>query len=120
MKTTIKQFEVFKAKFIEMQRELGLIQYCVYFFHGATDENKSYAEIEVNEMGKVASVTMCKDIKDTDLAKRFNPEKHAVHECLHLASHRLAWLGRQRYLENSDLDEEWEALTRRFEAFLGW
>ena len=116
MKTTTKQFEAFKTAFLDTQKALGLTQYRAYFFHVDTDG--TYAEIEVDEMGKVASVSMTKTIKEAGLAKEFDPEKHARHECLHLASHRLVWLGRNRYIENNDLDEEWEALTRRLETFL--
>jgi len=116
MKTTTRQFEIFKDKFLETQRDLGLTQYQIYFFH--IDIEGNYAEIEVNEMAKVASVRMCKKLEDAAAVKGFNPEKHAVHECLHLVSHRLVWLGKQRYIEDNDLDEEWEALTRRLEAFI--
>jgi hypothetical protein len=116
MKTTKQQFEAFKASFLSWQARLGLTQYTAYFFHQPLDGN--YATIEVDEMGKVCSVSMTTSIQDAQLSALFNPETHAAHECMHLVSHRLVWLGRQRCICDSDIDEEWEALTRRLQHVL--
>ena len=41
------------------------------------------------------------------------PEKHALHEALHLLLHRVGWLGEQRWTGSDEISNEQEALVNR-------
>lgn len=111
-KTTKTQFKVFKKAFLEWQKRLGLTQYAVNFFHEKLD---GFAQINIDEMNKAAGVIMTSEIEDNELYELFDPYESAKHEAIHLATHRLYWLGRQRCIGQSDLLDEWEGLTRRLQ-----
>lgn len=111
MKTTKKQFKQFVNHCKYWAKKLGLTQYRIDYYHCRL--KGSYAEIEVNERDKVVSISFNNNPKSpVDIPGT------ALHEILHLATHRLRWLGEARYIENCDLDEEWEALVRRLEKCL--
>jgi len=93
-----------------------LTQYGVSFYHEYLTDN--YAEININEKGKIAIVSLTTEIEGRSLISDPGPESLAKHEAIHLLLHRLRWLGEARYIERSDLDEEWEALARRLEKVL--
>ena len=116
MKISKAYFNRFKKAFLEWQRKFGLTQYDVVFFHEPLE--KKIAKIEINELGKNASVSLTTELNGRDVEADDGPESHAKHEALHLLLYRLVWLGGARYIENDDLREEWEALVRRLEKML--
>lgn len=114
MKVSRAYFKEFKKEFIAWQMKLGLTQYEIAFHSGTTKEN--VAQIAINEMGKLADVYLAKSMSRSNLEQ--GPESHARHEAIHLLLHRIKWLGASRYIEDDDLQEEWEALVRRLEKVL--
>ncbi|HUS74301.1 MAG TPA: hypothetical protein VMY06_14670 [Sedimentisphaerales bacterium] len=116
MKTSKAYFEKFKAEFLKWQKELGLTQYRIDFFHENLED--SFAQVTVNELGKVACVKLCTKLSKDDVKCDRGPESNARHEVLHLLTNRLRWLGSCRYIETADLDEEWEAVVVRLEKVL--
>jgi len=119
MKTSKKYFERFKTAFLFWQKELGLTQYRVIFYHQLLkyEEETYFAQLVVGEKNKLAQVSLTTNIKDPK--NDDGPESHAKHEAIHLLLHRLRWLGGCRYIESTDLDEEWEAIVVRLEKVLG-
>ena len=114
MKTSKAYFEKFKAEFLKWQKELGLMQYRVVFYHKPLDDD--YASITILESGKLASIILNTIIKEPKNDP--GPEAHARHEVLHLLLSRLSWLGECRYIETCDLEEEEEAIVVRLEKVL--
>jgi len=113
MKTSKKYFERFKAEFLKWQKELGLMQYRIDFSHEKLEDY--FASVIVNELDKTAYVILATELDDdTD----GGAEDHGKHEAIHLLTNRLRYLGGCRYVNGSDLDEEWEAITRRLEKVL--
>jgi len=115
MKISKAYFERFKTEFLRWQKELGLTQYSIAFFHEKLDE---YARIIINEKGKTANVFLNTELNGRTLEADEGPESHAKHEAIHLLLDRLIWLGESRYIERSDLEEEWEAIVVRLEKVL--
>lgn len=116
VKISKQYFERFKKAFVEWQYKLGLTQYRIDFFHEYLE--KSYSEIYVNEEEKTVRVSLTKKLNSDSVKSDEGPEKHAQHEALHLLLHRLLWLGQSRYIERTDLHEEWETLVRRLQKVL--
>ena len=113
MVTSKAYFEKFKAEFLRWRDLFGLTQYRVDFFHEKLED--SFANVIVNELAKTAYVSLATEIDDdTD----GGAEDHGKHEAIHLLTNRLRYLGGCRYVNGSDLDEEWEAITRRLEKVL--
>lgn len=116
MKVSKAYYNRFKKAFLYWQEKFGLTQYDVAFFHQYVKD--SYSQIIIREMGKVADVYLTTELEGNNLKADDGPESHAKHEAIHLLLYRLVWLGQSRYIENNDLDEEWEALVRRLEKVL--
>ena len=116
MKTSKAYFEKFIAEFLRWRDLFGLTQYRVDFFHEKLDGN--YAEISASEMEKAVRISLTTEISKDSAKVDDGPEKHAKHEAIHLLLHRLRWLGDCRYIESTDLNEEWEAIVVRLEKVL--
>ena len=119
MKATKADFKLFKDTARLWQEKLGLKQYLIHFNLvndlGKNDDGYPiFAIVDVSEMGKSATLTMLSEF-DKQYKSGFDPEEFARHEILHLLTQRLYWLGIQRYLNPTDLKEEWEAVTVRLE-----
>ena len=108
-------YKKFKESFLYWREKFGLTQYQIYFEHAKL--NSAFANIVVDEQGKVATVKLCTENSGLD-AKVFNPEKNGKHEAIHLLLHRLAWLGEQRYTASSEISDEEEAAVTRLEYVL--
>jgi len=113
-KTPKAYFDSFKAEFLKWQKELGLMQYRIDFFHEPVKDG--YAQIIVYELSKTARVSLSKDLGKNEVDA--GPESHARHEVLHLLTNRLRWLGCCRYIGDDDLSEEWEAVVVRLDKVL--
>ena len=92
------------------------MQYRIDFFHEKLNHN--YAEISAHEMEKAVRISLTTEISKDSAKVDDGPEKHAKHEAIHLLLHRLRWLGDCRYIESTDLNEEWEAIVVRLEKVL--
>jgi hypothetical protein len=116
MKTSKAYFERFKKEFLFWQQKLGLTQYRESFKHKKLD--REFAKLYTQQLDKIFVAYL-----NTDIAKDLDPpddgpEAHARHEVLHLLLSRLVWLGSCRYIEQTDLDEEAEAIVVRLEKVL--
>jgi len=116
MKISKAYFNRFKKEFLRWQHLLGLTQYSIAFFHEYFDNE--YAHIVIREDGKMADVFLTTKLIGRSLQADTGPESHAKHEAIHLLLHRLHWLGASRYIETTDLNEEWEAIVVRLEKVL--
>jgi len=103
-------FNRFKEQFNYWIGVFGLRHYRVTFRHRKIED--SYADIDVNEMGKIATVHLTKSVERPH-EDGLDIDAHALHEVVHLATHRLFWLGQCRHVLAEDIQEECEALTRR-------
>ncbi len=117
MKTSKAYFERFKTEFLRWRDLLGLTQYTISFYKDKL-EDEDYAQIKISESKKWADVILNAEIKGSTLTADEGPEAHAKHEVLHLLLNRMVWLGSARYIESSDLNEEWEAIVTRLEKVL--
>ena len=102
-------FQIFKDECLRLQKKFGLIDYNLYFEHKTFDER--YAEIKIDETGCVAMVKLDKKTKS-------NIKEIALHEMVHLITNRLRWIGQCRYINDCELQDEWERLTVKLTALL--
>lgn len=109
MKLDKKYFETFKAEFLKWIDILGLKKYSLYFEFAKLEEDR-WAEISVNELGKVAEIRINSEVPD-EWKRDLNPKSSARHECFHLLLARLAALSRCRFLQEHFLEEEEEAVV---------
>lgn len=116
MKVSKAYFNRFKKAFLYWQREFGLTQYEISFFQKYL--KYSYSEIKIKEIGKIADVFLTTKISGLDKEADIGPEENAKHEAIHLLLYRLVWLGSARYIEQTDINEEWEAIVRRLEKVI--
>ena len=120
MKITQREKKLFEKTCGFWQRELGLMQYNLSFSYTDLGNDSCgdvlFGRLSVNEMGKIATIELLDDYPKS-YKEDFDVEEIARHEMLHLLTQRLYWLGIQRYLNPSDLIEEWEAVTVRLENY---
>lgn len=115
MKTTIKHFKLFQRYFKKYQKEFGLTGYNVRFFRKKMDD--CYAEILVNQDGKVARVNFSTNWIDRKITN-IEIKENALHECLHLLISRIVWLGTCRYIDDQEIPEEEESLVVKLSGLL--
>ena len=107
---TDEDFKRFERRVRYWADLLGLREYRIVCRHSQIDD--FYADIDVHEMGKVATIRLTKSVEHPH-QDGLDINGHALHEVCHLATYRLFWLSQRRYLLPDDIEEEWEALTRR-------
>ncbi|KKM85999.1 hypothetical protein LCGC14_1283310, partial [marine sediment metagenome] len=98
-KTSKAEFNRFKKEFQRQVEILGLKGYEVYFDH--LPLNNEYANISMDEPGKVVTVCYSSELKQIDYDVR-SPELSAKHEAIHLLLHRLRFLGEERFTASSE------------------
>ena len=115
MKTTKKDFLIFKKWFLHYQKFYGLTDWDVYFEHGVLKD--AYATITSDCMARKATVrfaTAWPMRERTEMEFR----RCALHECNHLLIARLRWIGTCRYVGEEEIHEEDEALVIRLTAII--
>ena len=113
--TTKTQFREFCRTALEYQQKLGLMDWKLFFEHSPLDD--SYAQIDANWDGHIATITMSSQIKDHAVSG-FVPASSAKHEMIHLLLYRYHYHAQCRYIRNEELCDDWEALTRTLENLL--
>lgn len=113
MKTSKAYFNRFKKEFLRWQTLLGLTQYRACFH--IRKLNDLYAEIEINEEGKIACIAIDSELNIKD---NIGPEGNARHELLHLLTHKLVYLCKCRYVRYEEIQNEWESIVVRLEKVL--
>ena len=115
-KTSKAEFNRFKREFLRWVEILGLQGYKMYFYHKPLDE--CYAEISINEPGRVADVYFSSELGNTEKKMSPGPESHGKHEAIHLLLHRIGFLGEQRWTASDEIHDEAEKLVTILEKVL--
>ncbi len=115
-KTSKAEFSRFKKEFLRWVEILGLQGYKSYFYHKPLED--TYAEILINEPGRVADVYFSSELSINGKKMSPGPESHGKHEAIHLFLQRLCYLGRQRYTACDEIDHEAEKLVTVLEKVL--
>ena len=115
MKTTAKQFKLFRESFEQWKDYLRLDDWKVYFLHEKL--NGCFAAIQADLDCSVATVFMNTELDKED-AIVFIPEDHAKHEALHLLTMEVVKLGGRRCVTEEELERADERLIRRLERII--
>ena len=114
-KTTKKQFRQFVKACQHYQKKLGLLGWKLYFEHTQTPD--CFAQIAIDHDGRVCTVKMASEVPPQNW-QDVKPRCQAKHEMIHLLLSRLQHLARSRYTLESEIEEEWEAVTRVLEKLI--
>ena len=112
--TTKAMFNRFKKEFNRLIPILGINGYKFYFFHQTLEH--SYAEVQINLKGYFVNVYYSVEVEDDD--PDVTPEENAKHEAIHVLLSRLGYLGEERYIGSSEIDDEQERLVRVLEKII--
>jgi len=113
MKTTKKDFEIFKKEFLKWFNVFGLKDWKIYFFHDQIDET-SYANITYNVAGRVATVRF-----NLEHNGRYNNIKEtAFHEVCELLLGKLVAVAEYRYVTENEITEATHDIIRRLEKVI--
>lgn len=115
MKVTTSHFNQFKREFNRWVEAFGLKEYEVAF--NQTTLARSVAEVHINEPNKLVTLYLAEELSGLD-ADIFDPKEMAKHEAIHLLLHRLVFIGESRYIDESEINHEWERLVRILEKVL--
>jgi len=116
MKTSKKDFEMFKKSFLKYQNKLGLGEWKIYFYFEKLMGR--WATIGCDHEGMLASVRLTSEIEDNTYDKDFNPRISGKHEAIHLLLAELANLANRRYVSEREIYEAEERVVRRLEKVL--
>lgn len=110
MKTTEKDFNLFKKSFLAYQQMFGLIEYDIFFSHEPMDD-------------AFANITMCHQTATVRLQSEesnfpFDINANAKREATHLLLHKLEALAHKRYVSEEEIIEEEEALVVKLTKLL--
>ena len=110
-----KDFKLFQKLFKEYQGKFGLGGYRIYFkfkplAHG-------FAEMTVNQITMVATVTLNSDLSDEDKPYR-DIKQSAKHEAIHLLLWRLDDRASSRYVMQDEIYETTEELVFKLEDLI--
>lgn len=115
MKTTRKDFKLFKTEFRHWQSRLGLTDFHCVFRHEPLDG--CFGGIQCDHAGKIVTVILASHYPDRD-RDAFDPARIGRHEALELLLARMDNIARSRYCFPDDVTEERHAIIRRLENFL--
>lgn len=116
MKTTAKDFALFKAACEEWLDCFSLREWCIHYIHGSCEGGKAWCD--ANHEGRIATMGLSVDWRHIPVT----PEalrKSALHECLHLVLHDLRYLVNSRVCTDIMLETVEHAAIRRLEHFIG-
>ena len=113
MKTSKKNFVVFKKEFLRWVDILGLKQWKIFFLQDKLDN--AFGECRANLSGGVATIVMTLEIDDR---KHFNPKENGKHEALELLLVPLDVNAKYRYVSESEINEARHAIIRVLEKVL--
>jgi len=113
MKTTKKQFSEFKKACLEWQKRLGLLDWSLYF--GMSKLEDAYATVNINVLGRVATVLLTSVLEDKDVADNLDIGLTALHEMLHILLARMQYIATARYVTEEEVLEEEHSIIRVLE-----
>lgn len=116
MKTTKKDFELFKSFCDGHIKRLGLVEWSVHYNHGYIDG--SYAETGYKLSGGVATITLSKHWDDLRPKTDEHINRLALHEVLHIVMAPLFAEAGERYTNQMALETAEHLIIRRLENVL--
>lgn len=116
MKTTAKDFEIFKEEFTRLQMEYGLHEWRIDFFH--TEVEDGYARLTPFYVSRVASVLLSVDWSDDNEVTESGLRESAKHEACHLLGVDVYTLALARFVTQDEIMTAYETQTRRLEKLL--
>jgi len=114
VKTTKKDFRLFKKHFMNWFKRFSLGRYEARIFWADID---SIAITFTSESGKIISVSFAKELQDVDYTKKMI-KFAARHEVLDIVSARLGECARARYVNEEEITESIHDITRSIEFML--
>ena len=114
-KLTTKQFNIFRAECLRLQKEWGLLGWRLYFEFKPLKNR--YAEADIDLEGRLATLRLSSQL-DNDVLEANNILHHAKHEMIHVLMGRLADLAHTRFLDKKEMNEAEEELVRILEKLL--
>jgi len=118
MKTTNKDFQLFKSECEKWLKRFELGGWKVYFTHQAHSQD-TFATCYSNTLGRNATIYFTDEWDDE--IRKLTPEavkETAKHEMIHLLLARLSDNGRARYVVIDEIDEAEEELVRKLENII--
>ena len=114
MKTSKKDFDIFKKECERWIEFFGLKDYSVRILHENT-EGGGEANIWTDEFQKCATIKQSIDLKHECLRTKEEIKRAAFHEVCHLLLSDLYFKATCRYLSDSELDGTEHAIIQRLE-----
>lgn len=111
MKTTTKQFELFKNECQRLIDKYGLVGWRIEFFHDKDSRNER-ASIGTNLSGRAISFFLPKNWDDSEKPTDSLIIESARHEVCHLLTARLRNLAIQRFTSDDEIYEANEEAAR--------
>lgn len=113
MKTTKRDFELFKDNFIKWQHKLGIIDWSLHFTHELVEGD--YARTYYVLSGAVATVHLSTEWDDMRPKNDETIDRLALHETLHLLIAPLVAEAGARYTNQEAIDVAEHSIIRRLE-----
>jgi hypothetical protein len=113
VKTTDKQFQLFKRECTKWINTFGLKNWDFSFCHAKTD--KAAATCEMNYDQHAAIIRFCKFGEDDDDLCDQTIKRYAFHEIMHVFLGKLYYLAGSRFISEAEIDEEVHSLIRTLE-----
>lgn len=114
MKTTKKDFELFKSECLNWQKKLGLTNYKFYFYHNKNG-GKSHADVYTGILSDYhATFNFYEDWEDDGITDE-NIKRVAFHEVCHILLARLVTVAENRFVTEDEVDESAHEMIRRLE-----
>ena len=111
MKTTKKQYELFKTECRKWIDKFQLNDYDVFFQWGYIEDADARTTIQ-GECGN-ATIAFSEDVNFIDRKATEYIKELAKHEVIHCLLGRYDYLARNRYVSKQELDDEAEHLVRK-------
>lgn len=115
MKTTIKQFEQFKAYCLEWQQELGLTDWHLYLYHRDTDDAE--ADTSYDPAGRGATIRFNTHWDETTPTPNHLKEA-ALHEMMHILTAPLMTEGQSRYANEDTMRQLEHSIVVRLTNYI--
>jgi len=115
MKTTKKQFKIFKKKFKRLAKMLGLTEWELAFDHSRLGAD-ALGSITPNVQGRVVTVSLNKDwLDEIDLPRKKYIKAIAKHEALELLVEDARYAANDRHSTPFEIHVAFHSLVRRLE-----
>ena len=115
MKTTKQDFDKFKGHCLYWQRELGLDDWHLYFYHKGIGD--AYAQTLPSPQGRGVSITFNTKWEDRPTSDA-ELKQCALHECLHIVTAELRTEARARFADEYTLDAAEHSIVTRMTNYI--